>query len=637
MINRSTIDKIMQAASIEEVVGDFVQLKRAGANFRGLSPFTAEKTPSFYVVPSKGIFKDFSSGKGGNAVAFLMEHEKISYPEALRWLAKRYNIEIEEDRNYDKEAEDAAKSLRESLFVVNEYAAKSFHEYLQTDAGSTIGLAYFKERNFTPKTIETFSLGFAPENRTEFTEKALKDGYKKEFLVQLGLTVERDNGSFYDRFAGRVMFPIHNLSGRVIAFGGRVLKKDEKTAKYLNSPESELYHKSSVLYGLFQAKSSIVKSDVCYLVEGYTDVISLHQAGFTQAVASAGTSLTEEQARLIRRFTKNVTVLYDGDAAGIRASMRGIDILLQQGLDVRVLLLPDGEDPDSLAKKDPNRLEHCLKEEVKDFISFKTDVLLVDAGQDPLKKAEVLKELARTIALIDDPMRRSVLHMETAKQMGADERIFLSEINKNRLEKAVPNREERDMIPSPTEAFPAPAVPIVGVGDQKFPHELYLLRLLVHFPDALIEEYTLAQRAVMEMEGYEFEDTQAAALFTHIASEVLAERPVTQEGLVQIPDPSLSSLVVDLLTQEWNISENWAKSFEIEIETPEQNLAKDFESVMDRIKLKTILGWIKEIDEELKAIDHNNENALQEKLIAKKMFLEQIQEITKKYGTSIYR
>jgi DNA primase len=339
---------------------------------------------------------------------------------------------------------------------------------------------------------------------------------------------------------------------------------------------------------------------------------------------------------LIRRFTKNVTVLYDGDAAGIRASMRGIDILLQQGLDVRVLLIPDGEDPDSLAKKDPNRLETCLKEEVKDFISFKTDVLLVDAGQDPLKKAEVLKELARTIALIDDPMRRSVLHLETSRQMGADERIFLSEINKNRLEKAVPNREERDLIPTPTDAFPTPPTPIVGVGDQKFPHELYLLRLLVHFPDALIEEYTLAQRAVMELEGYEFEDTQSAALFTHIASEVLAERPVTQELLVQIPDPSISSLVVDLLTQEWQISENWTKSFEIEIKSPKENIAKDFESVMDRIKLKTILGWIKEIDEEIKVAEQN-ESELQEKLIAKKMFLEQIQEITRKYGTSIYR
>jgi DNA primase len=354
-------------------------------------------------------------------------------------------------------------------------------------------------------------------------------------------------------------------------------------------------------------------------------------------VASAGTSLTEEQARLIRRFTKNVTVLYDGDAAGIRASMRGIDILLQQGLDVRVLLLPDGEDPDSLAKNNPNELERCLAEEVKDFISFKTEILLADAGQDPLRKAEVLKELARTIALIDDPMRRSVLHMETSKQMGADERIFLSEINKNRLEKAVPNREEREMIPTPTEAFVPAPTPINGVGDQKFPHELYLLRLLVHFPDTLIEEYTLAQKAVMEMEGYEFEDQQAAALFTHIASEVLAERPVTQESLVQLADPELSRLVVELLTQEWTISENWTKSFEIEIDTPEQNVAKDFEAVMDRIKLKTILGWIKEIDEEIKSMDSYQAFELEEKLIAKKMFMVQIQEITKKYGTSIYR
>ena len=636
MITRATIDRIMQSINIEEVVADFVQLKKSGANFRGLSPFTAEKTPSFYVIPAKGIFKDFSSGKGGNAVAFLMELEKFSYPEALRWLAQKYQIEIEEDRNYDKEAEQAAKSHRESLLLVNEYAQKYFTEYLQSERGATIGLSYFRERGFRPEIITQFALGFAPEKRTEFTETALKSGYQKEFLTALGLTVEREDGTFYDRFAGRAMFPIHNLSGRVIAFGGRVLKKDEKTAKYLNSPESELYHKSDVLYGIFQAKTHIVKSDVCYLVEGYTDVISLHQAGFPQAVASSGTSLTEGQARLIRRFTKNVTVLYDGDAAGIRASLRGIDILLEQGLDVRVLLLPDGEDPDSIARKNPNQLEDLLTNKVQDFIAFKTEILLADAGNDPMRKADVLKELARTIALIDDPMRRSVLHAETARLLGADDRVFLSEINKNRLEKSVPNKDERSWIPTASEAVSPAEQPIISAtGDQRAPQEKYLLRLLVHYPEKLIDEYTLAQKAVIELEGYEFEDAQCAQLFTHIASEVLAERPVTQESLVHLIDPDMSRFVVDLLTQDWTISEQWLKSFEIDVLHPEDNLVKDFESVLDRIKLKTMLGWVKEIDEEIKIAD--DPIVLQEKLIAKKMMMEEIQTITKKYGTAIFR
>lgn len=625
----------MQAALIEEVVGDFVALKRAGSNFRGLSPFTNEKTPSFYVVPAKGIYKDFSSGNGGNAVNFLMEHEKLSYPEALRWLAAKYNIEIEEDKNVDKAALEQARNERESLLIVNAFAQKFFSEYLLSDErGKAIGLSYFKQRGLSPQSIETFGLGFAPESRTAFTEAALKAGYQRNYLEALGLTVTRDDGSFYDRFAGRVMFPIHDISGKVIAFGGRILKKDEKTAKYLNSPESELYHKSKVLYGLYQAKKSIIKEDLCFLVEGYTDVISMHQAGIENVVASAGTSLTEDQARLIRRFTNNVTVLYDGDAAGIRASIRGIDILLEQGLDVRVLLLPDGQDPDSFAQEKPQELERMVKEDARDFVSFKADMLLKDAANDPLKKADVLKELARTISIIDDPMKRSVLTTEVAKKVTADERVLIAEVNKHRLDKKLPKEERQQAQVEIQPVAPPQEEPKVD-SNTRIPQEKYLIKLLVLHAEKPFEDFTVAQRVVEELEGYEWEDTTSASLFTHIASEVLSEREVTTDSLVQIQDPTLSKLVVDHLTSIPNLSKHWEEKYDAQIPTPDDNYVRDLHAALDRLKLKMLVKWMDDCDAKIK--NPSSDEELLEELNHKKLLQLEIKEIADKYGITIIR
>src|SRR5271154_784061 len=435
MITKPTIDRIMEATDIVEVIGEFVQLKKRGANYVGLSPFANERTPSFTVSPAKGIFKDFSSGKGGSAVTFLMELEKFTYPEALKWLAKKYGIEVEETVEASENKEEEHR--RESLMIVSAYAAKFFHESLETDEGKSIGLSYFKERGFNNDTIKKFELGYSPDQWEAFTGAALKDGYQEEFLVESGLSVKRDNGSLYDRYRGRVMFPIHGFTGRVIAFGGRTLKTDKNVPKYVNSPESEIYHKSNVLYGLYFAKKAIRDEDNCYLVEGYADVLSVHQAGIENVVASSGTSLTIEQIRLIGRFTKNITILYDGDAAGIKASLRGLDMILEEGLNVKVVLFPDGHDPDSYVRSvGTNAFKTHIDKNRKDFILYKTDILLKEAGNDPIKKAEVIREIVESIAKIPDSIKASVFIKECSYQLQIDERALLSELNKMRMAKA---------------------------------------------------------------------------------------------------------------------------------------------------------------------------------------------------------
>ncbi|HTD42244.1 MAG TPA: DNA primase, partial [Mucilaginibacter sp.] len=376
MITKTTIDRIMEAIDIVEVVGEFVQLKKRGANYVGLSPFSNERTPSFTVSPAKGIFKDFSSGKGGSAVTFLMELEKFTYPEALKWLANKYSIEVEETVEAFENKEE--ENHRESLMIVSAYAAKFFHEsLLESDEGQSIGLSYFKERGFSNDTIKKFELGYSPDQWEAFSAKAIKEGYQEEFLVESGLSVKRDNGTLYDRYRGRVMFPIHGFTGRVIAFGGRTLKTDKNVPKYVNSPESEIYHKSNVLYGLYFAKKAIRDEDNCYLVEGYADVLSVHQAGIENVVASSGTSLTVEQIRTLSKLTQNITILYDGDSAGIKAAIRGLDIVIEQGLNVNVVLFPDGHDPDSYVRSvGTNAFKTYIDKNSKDFIDFKTDILL---------------------------------------------------------------------------------------------------------------------------------------------------------------------------------------------------------------------------------------------------------------------
>ncbi len=425
MISKATIDTVFETARVEEVIGDFVQLKRAGTNFKGLSPFSEERSPSFMVSPVKQSWKDFSSGKGGNSVAFLMEHEHFTYPEAIRYLAKKYNIEIEETEQTDEEK--AITDVRESMYLVSEFAKNYFHNILlNSDEGKAIGYSYFKERGFTNETIKKFGLGYSPETWDAFTKEALGKGYKLEFLESTGLTIPKEDRPF-DRFKGRVMFPIQSMSGRILGFGGRILTNDKKAAKYLNSPESDIYHKSKVLYGIFQAKQSIAKLNNCFLVEGYTDVIQFNQSGIENVVASSGTALTPDQIRLINRLTKNITVLFDGDAAGLRASIRGIDLILEEGMNVKVCAFPDGEDPDSFAKKTSyDDLVAYLENNAKDFIQFKASLLMDEAKNDPVKKADLIRDMVLSISKIPDRIQREIYIQECSRIMDISEQVLLS-------------------------------------------------------------------------------------------------------------------------------------------------------------------------------------------------------------------
>ena len=452
MIDRNTIDKIMDSVDIVDVISDFVSLKKRGVNYMACCPFHDEKTPSFSVSPSKGIFKCFGCGKAGNAVTFIMEHEQMTYVEALKYLGKKYGIEVKDVEENEEEAADRLK--RESMLLVSEYAAAYFTKNLfETQTGRSIGLSYFKERRgFTEETIRKFGLGYAPtpgqlssssESLQTLGESAIRDGYKREYLISTGLCMERGSGQLVDKFAERVIFPIYSLSGRVIAFGGRTLREDKTVAKYLNSPESDIYHKSRSLYGIYFAKSAIAKEQKCYLVEGYTDVISLHQAGLTNVVASSGTSLTTDQIRLIRRFTSRITVLYDGDAAGIKASIRGIDMLLEEGMEVKVVLLPDGEDPDSFARSHSiEEIRYFLETNETDFIDFKYKLFADSLERDPIRKAELIREIISTIAVIPDQITRSVYIEQTAGKLGLSEKILYQEIAKIRSKKLNDSRRE---------------------------------------------------------------------------------------------------------------------------------------------------------------------------------------------------
>jgi DNA primase len=438
MITKESIDKVYDAIRVEEVIEDFVQLKRAGSNFKGLSPFSNEQTPSFMVSPAKQIWKDFSSGKGGNAIAFLMEHEHFSYVEAIRYLAKKYNIELEETQSSDEEQQK--NNEKESLYIVSEFARDYFQKILlDNEEGKAIGKTYFKERGFSDETIKTFQLGYSPNEWQAFTEEALKKGYKLEYLNKTGLTIVKENKK-YDTFRGRVMFPIHSMSGRVLGFGGRILTNDKKTAKYLNSPESDIYHKSKILYGIFYAKQHIAKEDNCYLVEGYTDMIQMYQKGIKNVVASSGTALTSEQIRLIHRLTSNITILYDGDSAGLRASIRGVDLILEQGMNVRICTFPDGEDPDSFSKNNSlTEIKEYLDKNTQDFIRFKASILVDESKNDPLKRAETIRDMIGSISKIPDAIKREVYIRECASIMNISEEVLftsLAQIGKQQIQQA---------------------------------------------------------------------------------------------------------------------------------------------------------------------------------------------------------
>lgn len=619
MIDRTTIQRIMDAADIVDVVQEFVTLRRSGANFKGLCPFHNEKTPSFMVSPAKQLCKCFSCGKGGNVVHFIMEHEQMTYPEALRFLAKKYGIEIEEKELTPEQR--AAETERESMMVVNEWAKNYFSDILWNHAdGRAIGMAYFRQRGFRDDIIKKFQLGFCLSGRDEMARAALSKGYKREFLLKTGLCYEVNNGGLADRYHGRVIFPVHTVSGRIVAFGGRVLETGPKVAKYVNSPESEIYHKSNELYGLYLAKHAIVKEGRCFLVEGYTDVISMHQSGIENVVASSGTSLTEGQIRLIHRFTENITVLYDGDSAGIKASLRGIDMLLAEGLNIKVLLLPDGDDPDSFARKNnAEQYKAYIDSHQVDFIKFKTDLLLQDCGDDPIKKANLIKDIVSSISVIPNAIVRQMYARQCASSLMVDEALVVSEVakDKRRNEKdnkpqAVPSApgtsEEPQSEPSPTDGQATAneetgvpgAEPIATIREHE--EERLLTQLIVRYGEKKVfNANSNVQTTVIEYinedltgDGLNFQ----VPIYKNILDEAVAH--IHDEGFIaekffQIhADPQISLVATQLLSDRYQLSAYHSKHQKIKQDEERLNelvprLLNDFKYSIIAEELKKIL------------------------------------------------
>lgn len=607
MISRQTIDAIFSAARVEEVIGDFVSLKRSGSNLKGLSPFADEKTPSFMVSPAKQIWKDFSSGKGGNVVTFLMEHEQFTYPEALRWLAKKYNIEIEEDREQTDEQKEELK-LRESLYIVSEFANKYFQEQLkETEEGQNIGLSYFKERGFTQQTIEKFELGYSPAQRNAFTETAEKKGYGKNILEASGLSIYKESEFGIDRFRERVMFPIHSFSGRVLGFGGRILRSDVKAAKYLNSPESEIYHKSKILYGIFQSKQAILKENECLLVEGYTDVISLHQAGIENVVASSGTALTPEQIRLIKRLTPNVTILYDGDSAGIKASFRGIDLILEQELNVKVLLFPEGEDPDSFAQKHSSEeIQKYIAENATDFIRFKAGVLLEDARDSPVKKTELIRDIIHSISLIPNVIQRELYIQETAKIMDIREEVLFKELGQNLQRKQKENQAKRETEFKPLEVVKEEKIAI----NPKEIVEEEIIKLIMQYGNLVIElkdendesyETTVVEEIIHQFDVNELtlENETYQSILEDIRLGIEEQKLRTGEFFVRMFDEKKTEVASEAMIEKYALSPNWKEKLNIYIKPKEDNVSKDVNDTILRYKSFYIEEKIKEFTQML--------------------------------------
>lgn len=639
MIDQSTIDRIFDAAQITEVVQDFVSLKRRGVNYLGNCPFHNEKTPSFTVSPAKNIFKCFGCGQGGNAVHFIMEHEHMTYYEALKYLAKKYHIEVVE--TVQKEEDVQVKNDRESMMVLSSYAQKVFTNNLfQNQEGKSIGLSYFKERGFREDIVHKFELGYALEERDAFTKKALKEGYKKEYLVKTGLTIDGEHGTF-DRFSGRVMFPIHNLTGKVIAFGGRILKTDKKFAKYLNSPESEIYHKSKVLYGIYQARKSIMQLDKCYLVEGYTDVISMHQAGIENVVASSGTSLTEDQIRLIQRFTPNVTILYDGDAAGIKASLRGIDMVLEEGLNVKVLLLPDGEDPDSFSRKmSATELVQYLNSYETDFISFKTSLLLKDVENDPVKRAAVISDVVRSIAIVPDAISRSEYVKVCSKLLETSENMLHSEINKLRKTK----NEKSVHVNSGHIKDPVPQPPVelnhLEVAEKE------LIRFLLHYGSHKLmtnddvengSEISVTEFMIREIEHDELKFTNPGyqKIYDDIKFHFEQKAEIDSKYFIQHPDNAISRLAIDMFATPHNLSKIWKRN-ETFIETEDMKLKSLIPECLMAFKSKKVQAMLKETESQMLAA-HKEKNQEEVMLLQQRymMLTNYKKELSKNLGNRI--
>ncbi|WP_069677936.1 DNA primase [Formosa sp. Hel1_33_131] len=581
MISKATIDQVFDTARVEEVIGDFVQLKKSGSNFKGLSPFSEERTPSFMVSPVKQIWKDFSTGKGGTSVSFLMEHEHFTYPEAIKYLARKYNIEIEETVQSDSDKEAAGE--RESMYLVSEYARTYFHNtLLKTDAGKAIGLSYFKERGFTEETIKDFQLGYSTDAWSGLTDSALKKGYQLKYLESTGLSIVKETKQF-DRFKGRVMFPIHSMSGRVLGFGGRILAKNEKAAKYLNSPESDIYHKSKVLYGIYYAKQTIAKEDNCYLVEGYTDVIQFHQKGIKNVVSSSGTALTPDQIRLINRLTKNITVLFDGDPAGIRAALRGIDLILEQGMNVKICTFPEGEDPDSFAKQNTlEELQAYLKENAKDFIAYKASLLMEEAQNDPVAKANLIRDMVTSISKVTDNIQREIYVRECSRIMDISEGVLFSTLAQMGKKAENDANKSYNQKQKAFEVVKSTAAPIKV--DIQYELEQKIIEILLlygsrkeSFEDLILKENDKGALALepvihevkvfekifldLQEDEMQFTNENFKTLYYTIIDSLNQTEDFVIESFVNHLDPVLASDVTDILMNEerYNLH-NWEKN-----------------------------------------------------------------------------
>lgn len=639
MISTTTIDNVFEATRVEEVIGDFVQLKKSGSNFKGLSPFTDERTPSFMVSPVKQIWKDFSSGKGGNAVAFLMEHEHFNYPEAIKYLAKKYNIEIEETEQTDEQKEAADE--RENLYIVSEYAKKYFHKtLLNSEEGKAIGLSYFKERGFTDETIKKFELGYSPDQWEAFTQEALGQGYKLEYLEKTGLSIVKPAGESgvaqkqFDRFKGRVMFPIQSLSGRILGFGGRILKTDKKAAKYLNSPESEIYHKSKVLYGIYFAKQSIAKQDNCFLVEGYTDVIQMHQLGIENVVASSGTSLTPEQIRLINRLTPNITVLFDGDAAGQRASLRGIDLILEQGMNVKVCSFPEGEDPDSFSRKNSlHEVEEYLSEHTKDFIQYKAALLVKESQGDPVKKAGLIRDMVASIAKIPDVIKREIYIQECSGIMDIKEEVLFNALAQMR------NKEQQNHSSKPDKKTEKPMQIVSEERPVKIDRQFILERKIIEllliygslratFEDVIIEEdesgnpverqITLElfvfEKIYLELQQdeIEFADVQFRALYNKLIDHLSQEREEFKvDQFINTVETGDAGIVSDIILNEEKYMLHRWDSKEIYVKQKKNTIGQVVMETILSLRQYYIDQKIKELSGEVSA-ENNNMSILSE-------------------------
>ena len=646
MINRDTIDKIMETARIEEVVGDFVNLKKRGTSLIGNCPFHGEKTPSFHVSVSKGIYKCFGCGKGGDSVRFVMEHEKYSYPEALKFLAQKYNIEVEE--TVETVQDLAAQNSRESLFIVSQFAANYFEDQLWNSAeGKAIGLSYFKERGFREDILKKFNLGYSPDVWDALIQDAIKNKHAEEYLEKTGLAIRNDKAKLYDRFRGRVMFPIHNFTGRVIGFGGRTLKTDKNVPKYVNSPESDIYHKSSVLYGLFQAKKAIRDTDNCYLVEGYADVLSVHQSNIENVVASSGTSLTIEQIRLIGRFTQNVTILYDGDAAGIKASLRGLDMILEEGLNVKVVSFPAGDDPDSyMHKVGAGAFKVYIEENRQDFILYKANILLAEAGKDPIKRAGIIRDIVESIAKIPDHIKASVFIRECSRLLEVEERILVSELNTMRAAKLrkgsnanARQSQQQDLPPENLFADDVQLVAIETTANDAL-QEQEIVRLLLTFGHELvswdkIDNMYIGSFIMQNLTDVTFENELCKKIIDHYRIEIENGQLPTTNHFIKSEDRDIADLAITLSTTPYTLSENWYNKHNIYVRDETVNLKATILGGLYHLKKRKVDRILLDL---LKEIKTENDATNQEILMQRYAFIKNVEkEISRFLGSVIVK